>query len=86
MSQDHFGPRPNSSSVAAPPKPRRLYRLPDDYEDVAPDSHPPALHVSKVRKHEIIINRYHMISHHIYRVTIQVVTNLLFDSKTKVLF
>ena len=47
MSQKHFG----SSSVAtaaAPPKPRRLYQLPDEYADSGSDPQPPALHVSKV--------------------------------------
>ena len=49
MSQEHFGR--TSPAAAAPPKPRRLYRLPDadDYADNGSDSHAPALHVSKVR-------------------------------------
>ena len=58
MSQEHFGQL--RSEAAAPPKPRRMYRLPDDDADddyyadaaaAAPDSHPRqhALHVSKVR-------------------------------------
>ena len=48
MSQEHFG---RTSPAAAPPKPRRLYRLPDadDYADNGSESHAPALHVSKVR-------------------------------------
>ena len=50
MSQEHFG---RTSPAAAPPKPRRLYRLPDadDYADNGSDSHAPALHVSKVYTH-----------------------------------
>ena len=45
MSQEHFG-RTSPAAAAAPPKPRRLYRLPDadDYADNSP-----SLHVSKVQ-------------------------------------
>ena len=63
MSQEHFGQL--RSEAAAPPKPRRMYRLPDDDADddyyadaaaAAPDSHPRqhALHVSKVRLNRIL--------------------------------
>ena len=58
MSQEDFAPRTSSSSPA-PPKPRRLYQLPDDYTDSAADSPPPVLHVSKVKQDCCVLDKLH---------------------------